>query len=536
MYFLGIASQCVTALPARFENGVLIVDCAQVPELPDYKLQLTYVGGTEYEFTLTDAEEVSGIAPRACAGNFNALTSELTISRVKVGTDQYDVTLRFIESSSPPRFELVGGTKLSINPDNFSLVAGNWEFTQTAPWDNSPFFVNDIPVMDVNRDGLDDVVIMGPLLINGNWVDQTVPITWLKNIGDGTFEPGDSSIFPDSSALTHVRHTRVADFNNDGIDDLAAVSHGYDVQPFPNERNILLLSDLGSSYQDVSAGDPNFDYLGFTHAMDVGDVNGDNVPDLVTLDLIGTPNPDSALRILINDGNGNFTRDSTAIELNGLTGRLNIDLADLNGDGADEIVFGSWNEGKKSQVFWNDGTGHFDSINYSTLPEFNSGGENLYDTLAIASVDLNLDGVMDLILSRSATYSGRGIQFLINNSDKTFTDVTDVYSPWLTGNTISSGTVPYYLNLIDFNGDGLDDLLLGYDSDYDANGSFLWLRNSDGTFREYPGSNLSFTGVMWPLDYDLDGDMDLVVRNSCSSVCEENPYWRVLENKLIDAP
>ena len=198
------------------------------------------------------------------------------------------------------------------------------------------------------------------------------------------------------------------------------------------------------------------------------------------------------------------------------------------------MIIGGWQEGSETQIYWNDGSGSFDSDNYTVLDSFNVAGEDYYDALAIAVLDINSDGDKDLAISRSARYNGRAIQLLINNGDRTFTDVTSTHSPWESeSSTVADATViPFYLNVLDFNGDGFDDLHLGYTGDEQNNKSFIWLRNEDGTSIEYNPSDVQFSGVMWPVDYDLDGDIDLVTKDWA----HEQGRWRILINQLVTTP
>ena len=420
----------------------------------------------------------------------------------------------------------------------FAMVDDGWTLTESSLWSESPPSISDPSIMDVDQDGLPDIIYNGPLYDNtseNGWVDQVVPFRWLKNVGDGIFVEGNQSFIPESSALTHTRHMRVEDFNQDGFDDLVAVSHGYDVPPFPMERNLVLLSRSGQPLVDSELGNSDFDYLGFSHGLDTGDINGDGAKDIVVADLFEESDIlQNKVRILINDGSGKFVRDTSAIQINEQTGVLDVALVDLNGDGADELIFGSWRDELESQIFWNDGAGKL-SQKYTVLPKLSVNGVDQYDTLAIANTDLNFDGFPDLILSVSRDYERGYIQFLVNNGDRTFTDATDQYSLGETFHSPGS-----WIHIHDFNGDTLDDLLIGVTADpyNNSNTNNLWLRVPSGGFEKYtlPLNEVNDWGESWPIDYDLDGDIDLVFRYPLRYYegYFESPKWRTVENKLID--
>ncbi len=444
-----------------------------------------------------------------------------------------EALIRVLESDEifylEPVFERV------LDPARFEMVDNGWILTESTPWTDSTPFQADPAVMDVDQDGLPDIIHNGPLYDEG-WIDRTVPFRWLRNEGDGTFSEGNQNLIPPSAALTHTRHMSVADFNGDGLDDMVAVSHGFDEPPYPGERNLILMSTPGQRLSDSERSNPEFDYLGFTHGLDTGDINGDGVTDIVTLELFTDFRaPQEHVRLLINDGTGNFIRDESSLQVNEFTGTLDVALKDLNGDGADELIFGSWNEDQENQIFWNDGSGTYDA-DPTVLPRLKADGMAQYDTLAVATMDLNSDGLLDLILSVSRSYEGGYIQFLVNNGDQTFTDETKTY-----GLAETYPGPPPWLYVADFNGDKRDDLLTGATSCVvcDPNFNILWLRTTDGKFEKYPlplNEYDDWGGGTWPVDYDLDGDIDLVLRYPLRFYdgYDEFPKWRTLENKLID--
>ena len=463
---------------------------------------------------------------RGFFGGSNAVAVRLFTS----GFRENEALMRILESDETFYLEPTFGR--DFNPANFALVDTGRRLTSSKSWQDSPFFSNvDPAVMDVDQDGFPDIIDNGPLYLLGSddgWVNRRVPFYWLRNNdGDGTFSEGDPDLIPDSATLVHTRHITVADFNQDGLDDMVAVGAGFDVPPFPMERNLILQSNPGRPLAETESDNPEFTYAGLSHALDAGDIDGDGVPDIVWVDLFNELGGlEEEFRILINDGLGNFARDTSAIQLNQYTGKLDVALADLDGDKAEELIFGSWNEDGQNQVFWNNGLGKF-GADFTVLPKLVVDGAEQYDTLAIATTDLNFDGLADLILSVSRTYDGGHLQFLINNGDKTFTDKTDIY-----GIGESYIGPPVWLYVADFNGDGRDDIL--------TDGQFMWLRTSGDSFRKYviPGlKSGEVGGGTWPIDYDLDGDIDIVSREFLTYDeygSSSAPSWRIIENKLVD--
>ncbi|KZX58354.1 hypothetical protein A3709_02525 [Halioglobus sp. HI00S01] len=514
------------------EGGAVIsqsgsYDCGElnscIVEVNDVFFDETFAAQPRDGFTFTGWKK----RDRGFFGGSDAVDVRLFTS----GFGENETLMRILGSDET--FYLEPTFERDFNPASFALVDTGVRLISSKSWRDSPLFSNvDPAVMDVDQDGFPDIVDNGPLYYlgseNDGFVNRQVPFYWLRNNGgDGTFSEGDPDLIPQSAVLVHTRHIEIADFNQDGLDDMVAVGHGFDVPPYEMERNLILQSTPGQPLSETESDNPDFTYAGFSHALDVGDISGDGAPDIVWVDLFNELGGlEEEFRILINDGLGNFARDTSAIQLNQATGKLDVALADLDGDEAEELIFGSWNEDGQNQVFWNNGSGKFDA-DVTVLPKLVVDGAEQYDTLAIATTDLNFDGLADLILSVSRTYDGGHLQFLINNGDRTFTDRTDTY-----GVDESYTGPPVWLYVADFNGDGRDDIL--------TDAQFMWLRTSGDAFEKYviPGlKSGDVGGGTWPVDYDLDGDLDIVSREFLTYDeygASSSPTWRIIENKLVD--
>lgn len=538
---------------ASFENNEIKIPSLVINGKAYKDIVLKHLG--EYKFDVASIVDTQKRYIHA-ASNFRA--GILNLNALEVDKAVYaDVKFKYLGGTTLSLLDYKGPIReLSFKLTDFLLTEPKeWKSNETVYDGVNGVFITkrgavletDFKTLDLDNDGLKDILIASGLFENDKPGKDKMPLLWLKNTGKG-FELGNPNIFPDTSSRISTFNIHVADFNKDGQEDIFLPSVGYDGYPYPGEANLLLLSNSNGKYEDVSIKNPNFDYLGFTHGSAIGDINNDGNIDIVTNDSCAYQNI-SGTRILVNDGKGAFTRANIKNTesydfppFQKFCPGWQVALIDLNNDGYDEIVMGSNALNlKEDRIYWNDKSGEFDFSNYTSIPSFKSfDGNYLYDTLAILETDLNFDGKVDIVMSKSQRYVGMGLQFLINNGDKTFTDATKSYSPWVISGPGSADAIPYWISETDINKDGLPDLKLNYDKWGNDKFPHIWLRIKDGGYEEYPSASLPKVGWFWLLDYDLDGDEDLINRNqvwkknsSTGNILEAVFEWRILENESL---
>jgi hypothetical protein len=297
-------------------------------------------------------------------------------------------------------------------------------------------------VGDFNNDGHADVAI-GLTNQSGGGTINVYP-----GKGDGTFG---SPIVSDT--VVGVSRMLVADFNGDGKLDLAVLFRG--------TTTIFLGRGDGTFFQQQVFRSPS-------SAMAAGDFNRDGNLDLVVTD-------ERSVSVYLGKGDGTFTLSQT---LNDSSGGPAV--GDFNGDGyLDLAVTGGGNV----NIYLGNGDGTFQS---------GGGYSQLYPGTALAAVDVNEDGKLDLVSS--------GFSVLLGNGDGTFTtaggfNLADQYS--------SCGVI-----IGDFNGDQKVDVLVG---NTESSGTFqLLLGNNNGTFQSplvFPVGPYTYVSVG---DFNSDGGLDVV--------------------------
>jgi Bacterial Ig-like domain (group 3)/FG-GAP-like repeat len=187
----------------------------------------------------------------------------------------------------------------------------------------------DFTVGDFNGDGKADLAVL-----DDEYNDMTI---YLGN-GDGTFTPvAQTSPVPGES---NVQNSIVpADFNGDGILDLAVVNENGNGTADPSTIEILLGNGDGTFTQTPAS--PVTGYI--THSLAVGDFNGDGKADLVAANLngiTGIPTSPGTINVLLGNGDGTFVPLQTIF-----TGGMPyaVATADFNNDGLSDIAEG-WSD------------------------------------------------------------------------------------------------------------------------------------------------------------------------------------------------
>jgi subtilase family serine protease len=282
-----------------------------------------------------------------------------------------------------------------------------------------------IAAADFNGDGVSDIAVL-----NANYD----AITILLGNADGSFTA--SSLSPQTASSPTAIIT--SDFNDDGVVDLAVVNTSGVVNVY--------LGNGDGTFQALSSFTTTVAAAG---SIVSGDLNNDGIADLAITD-----STNNNVVILLGKGDGTFAAVSTAATTGSQPGAMAA--GDFNNDGNMDIAVANYG-GPISLLFGN-GDGTFTTASGLTT------SANGPRTIIVG--DFNRDGKPDLAVSN--TYSNF-VTIFLGKGDGTFT-------------TSSSPSIPYYSSLmtpIDANQDGFVDFFLG--SLYDTSGTIL-LGNGDGTF------------------------------------------------------
>lgn len=323
----------------------------------------------------------------------------------------------------------------------------------------------DVRVADLDKDGDLDIVL----------ANEAQPNTILWNGGSADFTP-----MTISNRSMDSEDVAIADFNGDDHLDLV----------FCSEDNVNFGQTNVHEYY-WGDGEGNFVAADFNlpdseaNAVITGDINGDNLPDL----LFGNDGPTV---LLLNDGDGSFTVADDRIPAMQRTTQ-DLLLVDLTGDGAPELIEGN-EDG--NLYFLNDGNGFFTDVTaerWPTLPDI--------ETRKLAATDVDKDDDQDLVFANVSFLPGKNPQnrLLLNDGNGFFTDVTADQLPFDTNLSID-----VIFEDIDLDDD--EDMIIG---NVFGSPTRAYRNNGNGFFAE---ATETFLGQLYQRDAlgviaaDLNGD------------------------------
>jgi len=226
------------------------------------------------------------------------------------------------------------------------------------------------------------------------------------------------------------------------------------------------------------------------------DYNNDGWDDITLATQDGEP-----IRFFKNE-NGVFIEETLNIPSN--TAQMKqVNWVDYDNDGHLDVFVTSNVSGNK--LYRNDGNYNFSDVTLSSqLPVDN------ISTYGASWGDYNNDGFLDVFLSNRDTAFNIPNYLFRNNTDGTFTNVSDP------AGILTTSNLSFCSAFFDFNNDGWQDIYVS--KDREVNKNVLYRNNGDGTFTdvsEASNTDLYIDAMSVTIDdYNNDGWLDIYVTNT----------------------
>ena len=263
-------------------------------------------------------------------------------------------------------------TRSACSPAQISVVVynpeerGTFTPTQTIPLDGIGIDCNGYAlataVADFTGDGLPDIAMAEKE--GGIYADTPNKLVILQGMGDGTFEPFSESFPYDSITSGWPSYMDVGDINEDGLPDLVTSGGSY--------QTIVHLATGPGTFAEPDVYLGMRGYRGVEHTY-LHDLNGDGHLDLIEGDI-----SDQTIVVRPGIGDGTF---GAPVGYDDLGRQSNLTFADLDHDGHQDIIKGRTNG------------------NFPVISLFPGARDTLVDSLA---VDLNGDGNEEVLAVNEA--------------------------------------------------------------------------------------------------------------------------------------
>ncbi len=196
---------------------------------------------------------------------------------------------------------------------------GKWE-RRAQPADLQRIFGDDVELGDFNGDGRVDFATSSSRMTRKD----------LVNLG-GPGEEWKPETVDLVRANAYVRGVSVADVDRDGRDDLFVSFICYELGIWRSGIDLLYSHPEGAWERKPLVARENRNAF---YGMAAGDLDGDGATDVVAVD------NDGGMLVLLGDGKGGFAEESSPEldKLRGICRGYRVELADLDGDGRDEVI------------------------------------------------------------------------------------------------------------------------------------------------------------------------------------------------------
>ncbi|HUN54109.1 MAG TPA: FG-GAP-like repeat-containing protein [Smithella sp.] len=231
--------------------------------------------------------------------------------------------------------------------------------------------IGSLAVADLNNDGLPDIVTFTPVT-NGS-------LQILFQGAGGTLNLQTINL---NSSIYSGSEIHVADMNSDGLNDIV-------VQSGPLQLAVIKQISPGIFNTTPDFYTVQTSYWPYFNSFALGDLNGDGRIDVA----VGDPGNGPNLNIFYQNSSGTLT-GPTILQLPVCTAG-EVDIADLNGDGLNDLII--LTDGNSVNIFYQAPDHSFPNGIEYLLPTSSTGGTPIHQALTVG--DVTGDGRKDIVAS-----------------------------------------------------------------------------------------------------------------------------------------
>lgn len=312
------------------------------------------------------------------------------------------------------------------------------------------------------------------------------------------------------ATLTHLPYQDLQALSMDaGIADLDGDGDPDILIANEHQPNILLINDGKGTFTNESTRIPQVAHD--SEDIGIADFDRDGDPDIIVVS-----EDDKTNELYLNNGNGTFTDGGNRIPVTGTSN--SVVVHDINNDGFPDILIG--NNGQNNLLI-NDGKGYFTDETIKRLGKF------IDITQDLTLCDIDHDGDQDLLVGNEDAN-----RILINNGKGVFEDQSSDRLPYRNEPEETREVVT-----ADIDGDGDFDILYGNVQAFVTNAprqNRLLLNDGKGFFSDITATHLPKDehrcfGVAF-LDIDRDGDADIMTGNTSGTRFDKDSPFSVYIN------
>ncbi len=264
----------------------------------------------------------------------------------------------------------------------------------------------------------------------------------------------------------------------------------------------------------------------WTDGVAIADLDGDGDQDIVFANgsVYGGTGAAGALaqHLYLNNGAGSFTAAHAQLNVVNFNAKMVI-AEDFDKDGDQDLMYASGSTGSPPRLLLNNGSAVFTDVTATNVPAL------ALRSFSLCAGDVDNDGDLDVVVSDGGTFGGVASQarLLINNGTGAFSDATALRMPADLYNCQD-------ISIFDYEGDFDLDIALSGKGSGGIQGR-LYLNDGTGVFTVSTILNGLGTGATYEADWgDLDGDRDLdAMVQSISGVSEG---WGRNDGVLVAPP